>query len=44
MAVNDVGESEYSDELREIMPAELPTPPQNPQLIASTLSTINFEW
>lgn len=26
------------------MPADLPTPPTNPQMISSTSSTIHFEW
>lgn len=44
MAINDVGTSDFSDELQSIMPAELPTPPTNPQMISSTSSTIHLEW
>jgi hypothetical protein len=44
LAINDVGPSEFSEELSGVMPAELPTPPINPSLISSTSSTIHFQW
>jgi hypothetical protein len=44
VAINDVGASEFSEELDAIMPADLPTPPLSPILISSTSSTIHFEW
>ena len=44
LARNDVGNSEFSTELVQVMPAVLPTKPLSLVLISSTSSTIHFSW
>ena len=44
VAVNDVGESNFSDRLDSIMAAELSTAPLNLELVHSTQSTLTFQW
>lgn len=44
IATNAVGDSLASGRLLDIMAAKLPTPPQDPTLVSSTSTTINFDW